>query len=93
MDRLTMEDVITKRMTKGDLVEYYGFDSADVALPQMWLYEMANKLYQSPDWDKGDSEAYDFVRCQTLWVYGEGDCLGGPFFATEEAEEILRPLL
>ena len=93
MDLLSWEEIVGRCMTKGQLMDYYGYAAADLALPQSWLNEFADKLYRSADWDGSHEEAYDFVRFNTVWMYGEQDILGGPVFLSKEAKEKIGGLL
>ena len=93
MDLLSVEEIVGRGMTKGQLMDYYGFHDADIALPQHWLNEMSGKLYRSADWVETKEEAYDFVRFHVVWGYEDGSVLGGPVFLSKEAKEKLEVLL
>lgn len=86
---VVMRELLKKRQadgwTKQELAEYYEIKSFDGALPQGWLDELASDICEYAHMDRND--AYDMVRCGTVWVYDD-DLFGHPFFFYKELDVV-----
>ena len=82
---------------KSELLERVmgGHVSHDATLPQHWLELMAREWkdrgfllpgHHGSVKELSYSDYYEFIRSRCVWLYGDNDVLGGPFFLTEEAD-------
>ena len=71
--------------TKKELADYYRLEAYDIALPQQWLNDMADKMAKYTGY-----ECYDLLRVGSVWHYPDGEIFGEPFYLDDSLETLVK---
>lgn len=88
MHLLTLADLEARGMTKGELAEGFLPEdlSFDYALPQGWLYELAEGAEIG---GYTGNEAYSVLRSTVVWAYPKNNIFGLPCPLCQETKDYL----